>query len=142
MPFLLKTLLESSQKTMNDIQKLTPLLVRAAQEVYNEWNQDEEGMDAELGGGGICQDIADAISGVLSNHGIEVTTVDSGGMGEQHVWAVARVKDGIFGVDIDYRRYEVGSGYNWKKRLGVVFDNSDIEIYKMDIDWEDLTGGY
>lgn len=127
---------------MNDIQKLTPLLVRAAQEVYNEWNQDEEGMDAELGGGGICQDIADAISGVLSNHGIEVTTVDSGGMGEQHVWAVARVKDGIFGVDIDYRRYEVGSGYNWKKRLGVVFDNSDIEIYKMDIDWEDLTGGY
>lgn len=142
MPFRLKFLLESSQKTTRDIQRLTPLLVKAAQEVYDGWDQDENGMDAELGGGGICQDIAEAISGVLNKHGIEATTVDSGGMGEQHVWAVANVADGVFGVDIDYHRYEVGGGYTWKKRLGVIFDEDDIQIYKMDVDWNEIISGY
>lgn len=142
MPFLLKKLLESHDKSVKDIKHLTPQLVKAAQEVYDGWEQDETEGDPELGFGGICQNIAEAISGVLNGHGIETTTVDSGGMGEQHVWAVAKVNEGVFGVDIDYHRYEVGGGYTWKKRLGVTFNDRDIEIYPMDVSWDDIISGY
>lgn len=142
MPILLKKLLESTDKSVNDIKHLIPQLVKAAQAAYDEWNQDETEGDPDLGFGGICQNIAEAISDVLNSHGVDATTVDSGGMGEQHVWAVANVSEGVFGVDIDYHRYEVGGGYTWKKRLGVTFDDGDIDIYLMDVNWDDIISGY
>lgn len=138
----LKFLLESKNKSINDIKRLIPLFVQAAQEVYDGWEQDETDGDFEHGFGGICHTIAESISDVLNSHGIDATTVDSGGMGEQHVWAVANVREGVFGVDVDYNRYEVGGGYTWKKRSGVTFNNDDIEIYQMDVSWEDIISGY
>jgi hypothetical protein len=106
---LLKLILEQHNKSVNDIKRVIPSLVQAAQLVYNEWDQSDPEND-DYGGGGICQDIADAIAGVLDDNGIECMTIDSRGMGEQHVWVVARVAEGIFEVDIPYHLYERGGG--------------------------------
>ena len=134
---MLKLILEQHTKSVNDIKGLIPLMVLAAQNEYDEWDQSDPENDW-LNGGGICQEIAEAIAGVLNNHGIEVMTVDSNGMGEQHVWAIARVVEGIFGVDIDPSKYETGGGYTWKKRPGIKFDNRSIDIYEMDGDWDEM----
>jgi len=136
----LKTLLFENIKTINDVKQVLPQLIKAAQQVYDEWQQDDEGYDEELGHGGICQDIAEAISGVLSDYGIETAVVDNNGMGDQHVWTVAQLNDGIYEIDIPPHLYERGSGYTWKKIPNVRFDETFIHMSKMppEIKWKDL----
>lgn len=118
--------------TKADIIRLRPELAKAAQKVYDEW---DEGKEEDLAGGGICQDIADAVVTVLDRHGIESSSV-SASVGDQHVYAVAKVQEGVFEVDIAPNTYEQGSGYNWKKIPGVVFDANDILISKIHDDPE------
>jgi hypothetical protein len=109
-------------------------MAAAAQRAYDAWEQDEEGMDEELGGGGICQEIAAGIADVLVSSGIDAEIVDSGGMGEQHVWTIAYDNDEAFDVDIPYHSYETGGGYSWGKMPGVVFDEDSIVISPLDRD--------
>lgn len=111
-----------------ELKSLRQEFAAAAQRVYDGWEQDEAGEDPELGHGGICQDIADAIAGVLSDHGIECCTV-SAECGEQHVWAVALVDGNAWSVDISPYAYERGGGYSWRKIPGVQFSPEDIELY-------------
>lgn len=47
---------------------LRPEMAAAAQQAYNEWEQDEEGQDEELGSGGICQDIAEKMAGIAAEY--------------------------------------------------------------------------
>lgn len=117
-----------------ELTPLLPELVQAAQEAYDAWSQDEQGEDPELGVGGICQDVAEAMSGVLNGHGIDASTVDNQGMGDQHVWVVAKLSDGVYVVDIPPGVYETGSGYVWKKRPGVVFSPEHILVDRIDSD--------
>ena len=119
------------------LQQLRPQIALAAQKVYDEWEQDEEGCDVMLGTGGICQDIAEAVCNVLTEAGIECGTV-SQEVGEQHVYAVARTDDGVYSVDISPYRYERGGGYCWKKIPDVQFDASDVDLYRMSVDPEDF----
>lgn len=109
----------------------------AAQKVYDDWEQNEEGYCDELGYGGICQDIADAICNVLINNNIECTPVPEE-IGEQHVYTVAKLDDGIYVVDISPYTYETGGGYCWKKIPDVIFDENDIIINKLSADPEDF----
>jgi hypothetical protein len=106
-----------------------------AQKVYDEWEQDEEGYDEELGGGGICQDIAAGISDKLNDMGYEATTV-SAQTGEQHVWAIAKTDEGVVEVDISPYTYETGGGYSWRKIDNVVFDANDVIVNVIDADPE------
>lgn len=110
--------------TKAQLMAIRPDLAKAAQKVYDEW---DDARAEELGGGGICQDIADAVSGVLDHHGIESGVV-SAAVGDQHVYAIAQVQEGVFEVDIAPHTYEQGGGYNWKKIPGVKFDSNDISI--------------
>ena len=97
------------------LEALKPQLAAAAQEVYDEW---DENLD-EYGGGGICHLIAEAMVGVLDEHDIDATeqhtTID-----ENHVFVLAQDPNGagIFYVDIPPSTYEVGSGYSWSKIKG------------------------
>jgi len=130
-----------SLKSVQDIKILLPLMVKAAQEEYDSWIQDEEGINEELGAGGICQDIAENIAGVLNDHGIEAETV-SQTIGDQHVYTLTKVRDGVVAVDIEPRIYEAGSGYVWKKRPNVKFSTNHIDIYVVDQDpnkFEEMT---
>lgn len=120
-----------------DIQRFLPEIVAAAQAVYDTWAQDDEGMDEELGAGGICQDIAVAICGVLAEKGIDCSTV-SAQVGEQHVYTVAQLSDGVFTIDIPPSVYESGGGYVWKKLKDVVFKPRDVDVYKLSDNPEDF----
>lgn len=117
----------NEQTDTDTLFSLKSKLAHSAQKVYDEWEQDENGYCDILGEGGICQDIADAMADVLSNNGIECSTV-SQSSGEQHVYVVARTEDGVYKVDIPPYLYETGGGYNWKKIPDVEFDERYIVI--------------
>ena len=115
-------------------------LALAAQSVYDDWQQDEEGNDGELGAGGICDGIADSLIEVLSNHGVHDVQTQ---YNEPHTYVIGRFAEGIFTIDIPYSIYESGYLYTWKKKPNVKFDPSHIEIYQLDRDsgkWEEYSG--
>lgn len=134
MPIKLKPLIEVRLKSLEHLKALVPKFVLVAQKVYDGWIQDE---NDELNGGGICQNIADEISGVCNMNGIDATTV-SAQVGEQHVWCVAKVREGIFEIDIPPSVYETGGGYTWKKIPDVKFDANDIYINRLSSDPNDF----
>lgn len=136
MTIKLKSLLETEDglKSIRDIKPLIHQLLSAAQHVYDRWDQsDKENGDSMVGFGGICQDIADQISGVLNSHGFDATTV-SAQIGEQHVWTVFKVQEGVYEIDISPYTYERGGGYNWKKIPDVKFDINDLMINRLSSD--------
>lgn len=120
---------------LSQIIAIKPQLAAAAQQVYSEWEQDEEGFDEMLGTGGICQDIAEAMVDVIYQNipDAEVRIVDNNGVGEQHVWLVAYRNYGNdqfegCSVDIHPSVYETGGGYSWRKIPDVVFDVNDVSV--------------
>ena len=117
-----------SVKIVNDAVLKT--IVDAAQKQYDEWKQNEEGYDEELGSGGICHLIADDIADILSNHGIECSSVCDSSV--QHVYLVCKFREGVYTIDIPYYIYETGGGFTWKKKKDVKFDSSHVEIYGLD----------
>jgi len=135
--FKLESTKNINENTKSPLSSLKTKLAEAAQKVYNEWEQNEEGYCDYLGYGGICQDIAEAICNVLSNNNIECTTV-SQQIGDQHVYAVAKLEDGIYIVDIPPYSYETGGGYCWKKIPDVIFDEEYILIDRISADPEEF----
>ena len=123
----------ASRQEAQAIRALIPEICRRVQAEYDSWDQSGEYGDPELGFGGICQDFADVMAEVLNAHGIEAVT-QSASCGEQHVWTVAKLEDGIYMVDIPYSIYEQGGGYNWQKIPGVIFEPSDVVIEQMSPD--------
>ena len=120
-------------KSISFVTSLVPLLIAAAQNKYDSWDQNDDGEDVELGGGGICQDIADAICSVLIDKGVECATV-SATIGEQHVYCVAKLKEGVYEVDISPYTYESGGGYRWRKISNVSFSENDLMIHRLHAD--------
>lgn len=95
---------------------LKPALIRAAQERYDNWDQDDDGFSELLGYGGICDEIAEAMCGVLVSEGIDSVIADAQ-VGEYHVWVIAyddTTKE-AYDVDIFPAIYETGHLYVWKK---------------------------
>lgn len=121
-----------SLSLLQKVKALRPKFSQAAQSVLDGWEQDESGEDAELGFGGICQDIAEQFCHVCSEHGIDCMTL-SAEMGEQHVWAVAYDEEvnECCEIDINPYTYESGGGYTWRKNKGVVIEPSDVWISSM-----------
>ena len=70
---------------LNDLERLLPEMVVAAQEIIDEWTQDEEGIDEVLGTGGVCDEIASAILYVLDKN-IDVKATFGAPEGEDHEW--------------------------------------------------------
>lgn len=112
------------------LEALRPELVKAAQQVYDAWQQDEDGMDEVFGTGGICDEIAQEMSGVLSHAGIDV--VEGGQDGDDHAWLFVCDAAEAFEVDLPYCLYEHGAGYCWTKINGVVFTPEDVMLTKVD----------
>jgi hypothetical protein len=111
-----------------------PEIVARAQAVYDDWAQDDEGFDEELGEGGICHLIADEVVDVLTNAGVEAKPVWSEGVGENHVWALVKIPDGphqgVWMVDIPPEVYESGSGYSWRKKPDVAIHRDHVVLYR------------
>lgn len=122
---------ENPSSLLDSLDRLRSQLAAAAQAAYAEWAQDGEGYDEALGAGGICQDVAEAMVGVLVEAGIDAMTVDNQGMGDQHVWVVAWTADEAFVVDIPPHVYETGGGYTWRKRSDVTIEPTDVMVEEM-----------
>ena len=119
---------------LNSIKEIEPIrdeLAAAAQKEYDDWIQDEEDYNEELGGGGICHLIAEKLIDVLYNHGINrCQTVSS--CHEQHVYVVGQFREGIYLIDVPYQYYETGGGFTWKKIPNVKFSGDYIHVYRLD----------
>jgi hypothetical protein len=121
------------QDAMQTLMALRPHMAAAAQQVYDAWDQSDE--HDEYNGGGICQDIAEAIADVIYSQfpgdNYNAGTV-SAQCGEQHVWVIMTVGGQGFEIDVPYSMYERGGGYTWQKIQGVKFEPNDIIIAPMD----------
>jgi hypothetical protein len=117
-------------------------LADAAQEMYDQWEQDEDGLDEMLGSGGICQDVADNMAGVLNELGVEELAIVSSEVGDQHVWVQAVLDGVVHDVDIPPSVYETGSGYNWKKRPGVKITSEHVVVAPAGVPLEEWRATY
>ncbi len=106
-------------------------MTQAAQEVYNEWSQDDEGIDEELGTGGICDAISQAISGLIAENIENVELTEGGQDGDDHAYVIVYNEDEAYGVDIPPSLYETGGGYSWTKVLDVTFTPQNIDIFEV-----------
>jgi 2'-5' RNA ligase/GNAT superfamily N-acetyltransferase/predicted GIY-YIG superfamily endonuclease len=123
----------SSSELKQNLMRWRGNIAARAQKVYDEWTQNEEGIDTEYGGGGPCDAIAEQIQDLLESLG--VNTMSGGQEGDDHAWIIAyNYKTGeACGVDIPHSVYETGGGYSWKKIPNVVFTPNDVEIWPVDI---------
>ena len=115
------------KESREEAERLKGLIAKVAQKEYDTWTPEEEGGEDEWGGGGICHIIADSIVGVLSELGIDAMSMQAS-VGENHTFVIALMKDGIYNIDVPPDVYEIGSGYNWTKKPGVVISSSDVII--------------
>lgn len=90
-----------------------------AQQVYDAWEQDEEGVDDVYGGGGICDDVANGLADALMKAGYEATTHHY--EQDNHTVAIAKMDGKTVEVDIPLHIYERGGWYNYTKVPGVKF---------------------
>jgi hypothetical protein len=103
-------------------------LAEAAQTVVDAWGQDEDGFDEELGTGGPCDRVADAMSGVLAEALPDAEVEDGGQDGDDHAFLLVTLGGERFIVDVPPRVYEVGGGYSWKKIPGARISEDDVVV--------------
>lgn len=120
--------------------------INAAQRVYDEWEQDEEGHDEEYGYGGICDNIAAKFGSIIGGLGLNSFTKYN--EYDYHTSAYAyqcpenEDEQGILiQVDIHPFTYEKGAGYTWTKIPNVKFDASDVTIFDMSGYFENYVDG-
>lgn len=129
---------------ISTVKALTPDFIAAAQSIYDDWRQDDDGMDEVYGAGGICHDIADRFVSILTDKGIDSLSAQAS-VGENHVYAVAALADGVWSIDISPYAYETGGGYVWRKRPDVVLAPDDLALYRISQDvltGEQLSEGF
>jgi hypothetical protein len=115
----------------NALLALRPQLAVAAQEVLDEWVQDENGEDVELGTGGACDVVARAMGAVLASSLPNADVEDGGQDGDDHAFLLVNLDVGVFVVDIPPSVYERGAGYSWRKIPGVVVTPDDVVIERL-----------
>lgn len=114
-----------------ELMLLRPKMAQAAQEVYNAWEQDKDGIDEFLGGGGICDQISQAIGDVIVSSIHDANVTEGGTPGDDHAWTIVYNQTEAYGVDIACHTYERGGGYNWTKIPNVRFTPNDVSIFEV-----------
>jgi hypothetical protein len=113
---------------LKDIEAMSSVFAQSAQVVYDNWQQDGDGFDEELGAGGICHLIADAMATDIFNTFPNARACTRCLSDEQHVNVLISVREGVYELDIPYRIYETGGGFTWTKREGIIFDAQHISL--------------
>ncbi len=141
--FLTQKIASTRRPLLHYLQEATPEMAAEAQKIYDSWEQDENGEDPENGIGGICDEIANAITGVIYDKvPIECSVTEGGQPGDDHAYVIVYMDNEfgkeVYAVDIPHGVYETGGGYSWKKIPDVKFKASDVEIGALDIDPAEL----
>lgn len=118
---------------LNDLLRLRPQIAKAAQQVVDEWSPDEEGIDEVYGSGGVCDEVAQAIIGVIYDN-LDVEATCGSQPGEDHEWVVVSNGNEAAIIDIPAGVYETGGGYSWKKIENAKIEPTDVLIEKVDIE--------
>lgn len=118
-------------KSVSELISVLPALASVAQGVYDQWEQ-VDGFDVELGEGGICQDVAAAMAYRLGEAGFEDVLIVSAAVGENHVFVMVLLDDGVYQVDISPYYYETGGGYVWRKKPDVKFSSEMVSFMKVE----------
>jgi len=113
--------------------QLRSRIAGAVQKIYDEWKQDEEGVDEEVGCGGICDQVAQAIEGVIAEHIGDAELLQGGQDGDDHAWVIVARGPEAYGVDIPPNVYESGGGYRWKKKQGVAFEPEHVDVFPVEL---------
>jgi len=106
-------------------------MAAAAQKIYDNWDEED------YGGGGICDDIASTILGVIDHAipGVEDMCISGDpAHGEQHIYVILYRGQEAYAVDIPPEVYETGASYHWTKTPNVQFEPNDVQIIPMDVD--------
>jgi hypothetical protein len=121
------------------LEALRPALAEAAQAVVDEWEQEEDEcgvcVDEELGAGGCCDRVADALREVIAQHLPDVEVTDGGQPGDDHAWIVVYDDREAFAVDVPPGVYETGGGYSWKKVPDAKVAPEDVTIDAVPREW-------
>lgn len=110
------------------LMELRPKLAEAAQAVIDAWEQDLNGFDEELGTGGACDRVADAMSLVISEALPDAVLDDGGQDGDDHAFLLVGLAGKVFIVDVPSEVYEVGGGYVWRKLPGARITAEDVLV--------------
>lgn len=117
-------------------------LVKSAQKVYDEWEQDEEGYSEEYGSGGICDRVADEMSDTFSelNTSLDWESFTMYDEYECHTdfYVVNHKTKDIIKVGLAPHYYESGGGYTWKKIPNVKLEPSMLNIDSAYLDYENF----
>jgi hypothetical protein len=125
----LDIIVEGIQDLATRLNELRPAMAAAAQSIYDAWNPEyDEFGDAEVGGGGICDQIAQAIGEILTDANIDYT--EGGHEGDDHAYLITYDDQNSYLVDIPYNHYESGGGMSWTRHPDVTFTPEMIEIYE------------
>ncbi len=116
------------------LRALRPAIAAAAQRILDEWQLDEEGLDPELGAGGICDRVADVIIDTIYGRLDGVKAAPGAPEGEDHQWVVASDGYSAFVVDIPPGVYESGGGYSWRKIEGAEIGPDDVVIAPIELE--------
>lgn len=116
----------------DEIRKTAPKIAKLAQDIYDSWTQDADGIDEEFGTGGICDAIASEMSGIMSEQGWHVS--QGGQEGDDHAYIVVTDGKKAYEIDIPPHVYESGGGYSWKKKEGVKFSEDDVAINEVPLE--------
>lgn len=118
---------------------LRPQMASAAQAVLDDWTQDEDGYDEELGGGGACDRVSDAMRDVVAEAHPELEFQEGGQDGDDHAFFIAYDTDEAFAVDVHPSVYETGGGYSWRKVDGAEVGAGDVAVWEVErelvVDW-------
>ena len=117
------------------LEQLRTRMAQAAQAVYDEWEQDDEGVDEVFGGGGICDKISDALADVIVTNLEDIEIAEGGQDGDDHAWLIAYNHNEAYTIDIPHQMYESGGGYSWTKIEDVTFAPEDIIIDSIPVEW-------
>jgi hypothetical protein len=106
------------------------LFAEAAQEVYDAWQQDEDGHDDEVGAGGICDRIAEEAVSALSGAGFDAFTYSEEGL-PNHTWVIVEEDGEHWNLDIPWQSYEECNGmYDFSKIEDVEFGPEDVQVWE------------
>lgn len=106
-------------------------LASAAQQIYDDWDQDGDGVDEHYGAGGICDDVAEAMAGVIMSAipGAEAITNFDESSTHTSVYVLDEGSRQAAWVDIPPEVYERGAFYTWKKIPGVHLEGGHVQVH-------------
>jgi hypothetical protein len=113
---------------IDQLERIAKDLARAAQNVYDDWDQVDGYSDA-YGTGGICDDIAAEMASVIIRK-LRLDAYPQYNEYDTHTSVFVQVDDiqALIKVDIHPSYYEVGYGYTWQKIPDVRFSSQMVSI--------------